>query len=212
VKQGVVVVGASGHAKVVIEILRAMGEEVDFCVGNEASPATCLGVSVLKGDAHLERLRERGYHRVFVAVGSNAVRARLGEAVQRLGFELVNAISPQALISPTARIGKGVAVMAGAVINADSLIDDLVIVNTGATIDHDCHIGAAVHIAPQCGLAGNVTVGEGSFLGIGCKVIPRVSIGTGVTVGAGGVVVNPLPDGTLAVGVPARPVERMDQR
>jgi UDP-perosamine 4-acetyltransferase len=211
VKQGVVLLGASGHAKVVIELFRAMGEQVDFCVGDEASAATCLGVPVLKGDAHLERLLERGYSRAFVAIGSNALRARLGEAVQRLGYELVSAISPQALVSPTARIGNGVAIMAGAVINAEAVIGDLAIVNTGATIDHDCQIGVAVHIAPQCGLAGNVTVGAGSFLGIGCKVIPRVSIGAGVTVGAGGVVVNPLPDGTLAVGVPARPVKRTDR-
>jgi UDP-perosamine 4-acetyltransferase len=212
VNEGVIVVGASGHAKVVIELLRAMGERVDYCVGGVGSPADCLGVPVLEGDLHLERLRERGHSRAFVAVGANALRARLGRAVQLLGYELINAISPQAVISPTARLGKGVAIMAGVVINADAVIEDLAIVNTGATIDHDCHIGAAVHIAPQCGLAGNVTVGDGSFLGIGCKVIPGVSIGADVTVGAGAVVVKPLPDAAIAVGVPARPVKRTDQR
>jgi len=212
VNHGIVVVGASGHAKVVIELLREMGAKVDFCVGEDGSPDSCLGVPVLKGDAHLERLREEGYSRAFVAVGSNEARARLGESVQRLGYELVNAISPRAVLSPTVRIGKGVAIMAGAVVNAESVIGDLAIVNTGATVDHDCQLGAAVHIAPQCGLAGNVTVGAGSFLGIGCKVIPRVRIGAGVTVGAGSVVVRPLPDGVLAMGVPARPVERPGRR
>jgi len=210
VKQGIIVLGASGHAKVVIELLREMGERVDFCVADKSG--TCLGVPVLEGDVHLERLRREGYSRAFVAVGSNAVRARLSDTVRRLGFDLVNAISPHAVISSSARIGKGVAIMAGAVVNAESVIDDLAIVNTGATIDHDCHIGVAVHVAPQCGLAGNVIVGRGTFLGIGCNVIPGVRIGAGVTVGAGAVVVKPLADGTLAVGMPATPVEQMGQR
>jgi UDP-perosamine 4-acetyltransferase len=94
--------------------------------------------------------------------------------------------------------------MAGVVINAESVIADLVIVNTGATIDHDCVIGLAAHIAPQSGLAGNVTVGSETFIGIGTKVIPGVCIGEHVMIGAGGVVISDLPDGVTAVGVPVR--------
>ena len=201
---GIIVIGARGHAKVVIEILRDMGERVDYCVGADDSPDVCLGVPVLKGDGNLKRLHSEGYRRAFVAVGANQIRQRLADTAERVGFDLVSAVHPRSLVSPSARLGAGVAVMAGVVINADSSIDDLVIVNTGASVDHDCRIGRAVHIAPHCALAGNVTVGAGSFLGVGCKVVPEVRIGQNVTVGAGGVVVSDIADGVTAMGIPAR--------
>lgn len=204
-KDGVIVLGDSGHAKVCIELLRAMGREVAYCVG-VGSADQCLGVPVLQGDSHLARLRAEGYQDLFVAVGANAVRRRLAAAAQAQGFRLVNAISPRAAISPSARLGQGIAIMAGAVLNADCAVGDLAIINTGATVDHDCRIGVAVHIAPQCGLAGTVTVGDETFLGIGCKVIPEIRIGHQVVVGAGGVIVRDLADGTRAAGVPAKPL------
>lgn len=210
-KDGVVVIGDSGHAKVCIELLHAMGTKIACCVGVTDGPVTCLGVPVLKGDDHLPRLRTQGYSQIFVAVGSNAVRKRLADTALDLGYNLVNAISPLSVVSPSARLGAGIAVMAGAVVNAETIIEDLAIINTGACIDHDCHIGKAVHIAPQCGLAGNVTVGAGSFLGIGCTVIPGVRIGENVTIGAGGVVVSDVASETRAVGVPAKPINMKER-
>lgn len=203
---GIVVIGASGHAKVCIELLQAMGHRVAYCVEATDGPATCVGIPVLKGDTHLAELRKQGYSQVFVAVGANRVRQRLANTAQSLGYSLVNAVSPLSIISPSAKLGKGVAVMAGVIVNAETIIGDLAIINTGACVDHDCHIGKAAHIAPQCGLAGNVTVGAGSFLGIGCKVTPEVTIGENVTIGAGGVVVSDIASETLAVGVPAKPI------
>jgi len=205
-KDEIVVIGDSGHAKVCIELLQAMGNRVACCVGVTDGPNTCVGVPVFKGDAHLVKLRTQGYLKVFVAVGANRARERLANTARELGYSLVNAISPQAVVSPSARLGKGIAVMAGAIVNAEAVIEDLAIINTGACIDHDCRIGKAAHIAPQCGLAGNVVVGPGSFLGIGCKVIPEVTIGENVTIGAGAVVVCDIPSETLAVGVPAKPI------
>jgi len=188
---------------VCIDLLRAMGESVAFCVG-ESADGRCLGVPVLEGDESIANLYEEGYRRAFVAVGSNTVRFRLGAAVVAQGYELVNAISPHAVLSPSVRIGRGVAVMAGVVVNADSEVGDLAIINTGATVDHDCRISEGVHIAPQCAIAGTVAIGRMSFLGIGTKVIPGVGIGTNVIVGAGGVVTGDIQDGVTAVGVPAR--------
>lgn len=206
-KDDIVVIGDSGHAKVCIEILYAMGRRVSCCVGVTDGPATCVGVSVLKGDAHLAKLRTQGYSKVFVAIGANGVRQRLAYTALALGYSLENAISPHSVVSPTARLGRGVAVMAGAIVNAETVIEDLAIINTGACVDHDCHIGKAVHIAPQCGLAGNVSVGAGSFLGIGCKVIPNICIGGNVTIGAGAVVVSHMASETRAVGVPAKSIK-----
>lgn len=201
-------VGAGGHAKVCIELLQAMGETVAYCIAGDDAPATCLGVPVLAGDDQLARLRADGYGRAFIAIGANRVRARLGAAATGLGYELVNAVSPRAVVSPSARLGRGVAIMAGVVINADAAIGDLAIINTGATVDHDSVIGAAAHIAPQSALAGNVSVGDGSFLGVGSKVIPGMTIGAGATVGAGGVVIRDIAAGVTAVGVPAKPITK----
>jgi UDP-perosamine 4-acetyltransferase len=205
--KGIVVVGAGGHAKVCIESLRAMGEQVDFCVGDPDSPESCVGVPVLIGDDNLARLRGEGHEKAFIAIGSNRLRERLAKLATGQGYRLVNAINPHAIISPSVKFGEGVAVMAGAVINAEALIESLAIINTGATIDHDCRIGRAVHIAPQCGLAGNVVVGEQAFLGIGARVIPEITIGANVTVGAGGVVVKDIESGKTVVGIPVRPIK-----
>ncbi len=207
-RSGIIIVGAGGHSKVCIELLRAMGESIAYCVGATDSPDNCLGVPILQGDANLSFLRSEGYSRVFVAVGSNRLRERLSALYIGLGYQFISAISPRAVISPSARLGRGVAVMPGAVINAESVIGDLSIINTGATVDHDCRIGQAVHIAPQCALAGNVTVGNQSFLGVGCKVIPEIRIGERVRVGAGAVVICDIESDATAVGVPARVLNR----
>ena len=204
---GVIVIGAGGHAKVCIEILRAAGFCVDYCIGRDDSPQSCLGIPVLIGDEHLATLAGRGYSRAFVAVGTNATRERLAEAAQALGYALLNAISPHAVISPSAKLGRGIAVMPGAVIQAEADIGDLVIINTGSTVDHDCTIQKATHIGPGCTLAGNVVVGPRCLLGAGATVIPGVSIGSDAVIGAGGVVTSNIAAGATAVGVPARVIK-----
>ncbi|MBA2653381.1 MAG: acetyltransferase [Tatlockia sp.] len=203
-KKGIIVVGAGGHAKVCIELLQASGEQVDYCIGDKDSLDLCLGIAVLKDDSYLKPLHEEGYSKLFVAIGSNRLRDKLAKLAIEHGYQLVNAISPQAIISPSASLETGIAIMAGAVINAEAKISALVIINTGATIDHDCQIGKAVHIAPQCALAGNVVVGSHSFLGIGSKVIPDLEIGENVTVGAGSLIISNIECGATVVGVPAR--------
>lgn len=200
----IIMVGAGGHAKVCIELLRAMGEKVSYCIGQEDSVNPCLAVPVLQGDSHLRTLREQGYSRLFIAIGSNSLRERLAETAVNEGYQLINAISPNAVISPSARLGQGIAIMAGVVINAEAVIGDLAIINTGATVDHDCQIGKAVHVAPQCALAGNVTVGRQTLIGAGATVIPEIKIGEKVNIGAGAVIIKDISSEATAVGVPAR--------
>lgn len=207
----VIVAGAGGHAKVAIEILRASGYPVEFCVGNDNSPAMCMGVPVLKGDEQLEQLRKKGYGKIFIAIGENTIRQTLAKIALKLNYQWVNAVSPYAIISPSASLGMGVAIMAGVVINADCFIGDLAIINTGAIVDHDCQIGEGAHIAPQCALAGNVTIGANAFLGVGCKVVPGVHIGDDATIGAGAVVIDNIPRRVVAVGVPAKVIKNKDE-
>lgn len=202
--EGVVIIGGGGHAKVVIEILRAAGETVASIVDADPTPREVLGVPVAGDDLALPGLRERGFSKLFVAVGDNRLRETLGRKARELGFALVNAVHPSAVVSPSARLGEGVAVMAGAVVNAESHIGDLAIVNTGAVVDHDCRLGAACHVGPASALAGAVSVGDRAFLGVGTRVIPGVTIGADTIVGAGGVVVRDLPAGVVAIGAPAK--------
>jgi UDP-perosamine 4-acetyltransferase len=201
---GVVIIGGGGHAKVVIESLRATGETIAAIVDADPTPRAVLGVPVVGDDLALAELKEQGLSKLFVAIGDNRLREKLGRKAREQGFSLVNAIHPSAVVSPSAILGEGVAVMAGVAINADSRIGDLAIVNTGAIVDHDCVLGAACHIGPATALAGGVTLGERAFLGVGARAIPSVTIGADTIVGAGGVVVRDLPDAVLAVGVPAK--------
>jgi UDP-perosamine 4-acetyltransferase len=202
----VVVLGASGQAKVVIDMLQDGGKvEIVGCTSH--SPAdvgnVILGIPVLGTDSVLPGLCAAGIRSVFVAVGDNRVRQRLIREVLSAGFKLISAISPRAVISRHAILGAGVAVMPGAVINASSEINDGAIVNTGATVDHDCVVGCCAHLAPGASLAGWVSIGEGAFLGNGVKVIPRASVGSWSIIGAGAVVVGTLPSHVTAVGAPA---------
>lgn len=202
--RGVVILGAAGHAKVVIEAFHAAGDAVALCIGTSLDPDLLLEVPVIRDEAELPRLRAQGFRRAFVAIGANKLREKLGRKLDELGFELVSIVHPRAWFSPSARLGRGVVIMAGAVVNACASIGDLSIINTGATVDHDCVIGRAAHVAPQCGLAGCVTVGDGAMLGVGTKVIPGIRIGSDATIGAGSVVVRDVNDRALVMGVPAR--------
>ncbi len=206
-----VVVGGGGHAKVILEILRAASPPWDIVgiVDADPDPRSVLGVPVLGRDSLLPSLRAEGVNAAFVAIGENELRQKLAISTQDLGFELVNAISPAATLSPSARLGRGVAIMAGAVINAAADIGDLSIINTGALIDHDVQVGEAAHIAPGCAIAGNVAIGERAFIGVGATVLPGISIGEDAMIGAAACVIHDIAARTTAVGVPARVISNV---
>jgi UDP-perosamine 4-acetyltransferase len=200
----VIVIGAGGHARVAIEILEEAGcYELAGCTG-EGGEEPSAGLPLLGDDAVLPQCYASGIRHAFVALGDNRARRDAMRMVTAAGFHLINAVSRRAAVSPRARLGQGVAVMAGAVVQANADIGEGAIVNTGASVDHDCRIGAWAHIAPGARLCGGVTIGEGALLGAGSSVTPGVAIGAWTVVGAGAAVVRSLPAGVTAVGVPAR--------
>ncbi len=200
----IVVIGAGGHSKVVIDAIQAAKTYDIAGVLSKGGETSILGVPVIGNDDLLNSLVNQGIQGAFVAIGDNKIRRKLFADVLASGLTPVNVIHPSAVIAPSVKLGRGVAVFANAVINVDSLIGYNVILNTGATIDHDALIGANVHIAPGCHLAGNVTIGDGTFLGIGTCVIPNIIIGENVITGAGTTIYRNVTDGSKIVSAGMR--------
>lgn len=212
--QQVVGLGAGGHAKVVIEILRAMGTWQ--IVGLLDSKSGLWGtkvfeIPVLGDDALLPQVRSQGVGFAFIGVGSvgdASVRRRIYEAVRQNGFQVVRAIHPSAVVSASSQMGEGVTLMAGAVVNASARLGNNVLINTGAIVEHDCVIEDHAHLATGARLAGAVRVGGAAHVGAGAVVRESLAIGQGAIVGAGAVVVKDVEPWTVVVGNPARVLQR----
>ena len=181
--------GASGHAKVIMDILKVNGINIDGLVDDNPALNELLGYPVYHQQYDLSPM--------IVSIGNNAIRKKI---VENLSVEFGQAIHPTAVVSSTAIIEEGTVVMQGAIIQACSRIGKHCIINTGASVDHECVIEDYVHISPHATLCGNVHVGEGSWVAAGTIVLPGIKIGKWSVVGAGSVVSKDVPDGVLAVG------------
>ncbi|MDP2318095.1 MAG: NeuD/PglB/VioB family sugar acetyltransferase [Acidobacteriota bacterium] len=205
----IVVAGAGGHGKVVLDALLASGLVPDDIVGfSDENPAVVgtvvMGYPVFAG---LEAIGLAGEVRVAMGIGGIAARRRCFERARTLGYEVISVIHPRAVIGRGCALGVGVVVMANVVINADTSIGDNVILNTASSVDHDCRIGNHVHLGPGVRIAGGVSIGDETLLGTGAIVIPGMSIGERSVVGAGAVVVRNIGPACVAVGVPARVIK-----
>lgn len=185
--------GASGHAKVVIDILESQQKIVHRLYDDNPHCKEILGKPVFKS----EDVVVEGP--LIISIGANRIRKQLSE---RYKVPFSTAIHFSALISPYSTIREGCVVMAGAIIEADATIGRHCIINTSASINHECEIGDFVHISPNATLCGNVKVGEGTWIGASTTVIPGIKIGKWCTIGAGSVVIRDIPDGVTAYGNP----------
>ncbi len=208
-----VIAGAGGHAQVLIETVRTQGRWIVAALTDPVIRGEVLGVSVVGDDDVLPELRSQGIAAALVGVGSvtrPTQRVRLFERLGELGFVLPAVSHVRATMSPTAELGDGAVVLAGAVVNAQAVLGQNVIVNTAAVVEHGCRIGDHAHIAPRAVLGGDVTLETEVHVGMGAVVLEGRTIGRGTVVGAGAVVHRDLPPNTLCVGVPAEPIRTLD--
>jgi sugar O-acyltransferase (sialic acid O-acetyltransferase NeuD family) len=194
-----IVYGASGHGKVIIDILESIGEPV-ITVWDDADKAAVWDYEVGRPFPDGMQISDK----MIISIGRNATRKKVAE---RLGSAVIFGKAIHATAHITKRvtiIGEGTVVMAGVIVNPDVRIGKHCIINTSASIDHDCVIGDYAHISPNVTLSGDVHIGEGTHVGSGASVIQGIKIGKWCTVGAGAVVIIDIPDYATAVGNPAR--------
>ncbi len=203
-----VIWGAAGHAKVVADIVRLQGEHeiCGFLDDHDPTPRDFCAARVLGGGDRLRDLRAEGVTHLVLGFGDGAARLRLAARARDLGYQLATAIHPGAVVASDVRLGPGSVVAAGAVVGPGTTVGENVIVNTLAGVAHDGTVGAGAHLCPGTSLGGWVVVEELAWVGIGATVRDRVRIGRGTVVGAGAVVLDDLPEGVVAYGVPARAV------
>ncbi|MGD2152847.1 MAG: acetyltransferase [Gemmatimonadales bacterium] len=201
----VIIYGAGGHGKVVLDALLRSGREIAGFVDDDPQRAGdhhCgYPVAAAPGDLDSPDAAD-----LVVAIGDAAGRQRATARVEELGYGLATAVHPTAVIADGVRLAPGAMVMAGAVVNPDVSIGRSTIINTGAIVDHDCTIGDFAHVGPGARLAGGVRVGARTLVGVGASAIPGVSIGADAVVAAGAVVVADVEDGMKVAGIPARPI------
>ncbi len=204
----VIIIGAGGHGRVVLDIIRAAGkyQPIGFIDNNQRLWGKYVdGLKVLGDFSKIEGLAdsfdELG---AIVAIGDCRIRRRFAEMLVSANIDLINAIHPSANIASTAILGNNVVIAAGAVVCAHCQIGNSVILNTGCIVDHESIISNSVHICPGAKLAGRVIVESGAFVGIGATVIQNIRIGTDAVIGAGAVVIKDVPSDVTVVGVPAR--------
>ena len=195
--------GASGHAKVIIDVAKSNDINIDYIIDDNKSIKDILHYPVVN---HIDN-KVLEIETVF-GIGNNSIRKKVSESFKgRIHKALFH---KSAIVSPYAKIDIGTVIMPNACVNADAVIGKHCIINTGATVEHDCVIGDFVHISPNSAVAGDVHIGEGTQIGIGASVIQGVSIGNWAVIGAGTVIINDIPDNAVVVGNPGRIIKYIE--
>jgi sugar O-acyltransferase (sialic acid O-acetyltransferase NeuD family) len=202
-KKEAIIIGYSGHAYVLIDVLMANKYSIYGYCEAQKKDFNPYSLSYV-GNENTETDLLRKYD-VFLGIGSNSLRSEIFEQLFKKGIKFPNIIHPNTIISPSSSIGNATVIMPSVVINALCKIGQGVICNTTSVIEHECIIDNFAHIAPGVVLAGKVSVGKNTFVGANSVVKQGIKIGSDVIVGAGSVVINDIPDGCIVYGNPAKP-------
>jgi sugar O-acyltransferase (sialic acid O-acetyltransferase NeuD family) len=201
--------GAGGISKIIHEILLSMGKQVKGVFDDDPPNAKLRDLPVRPGIGLAGRDKfPRPDAPVVISVGNNSRRAEIAKQLNALNTQYGTAIHTSVLVSPAAEVGPGTIILHGSIVQSGTRLGAHVLINTAASIDHDCILGDYSHVSPHGTLCGHVEVGEGSHIGAGAIIIQCVRIGKWCTVGAGAVVLHDVPDYTTVVGNPARVLKR----
>lgn len=207
-KRPVIILGAGGHGRVILDLL----QKLNYDVRGFSDPDQTLwgktidGVPVIGSDDKILNLDTDEIHLVLGVggTGDNSLRKHLFTFFSSRHYTLPSIVHPSAMIASNVIMGKGSIAMAGSVIQTGCRIGDNVIINTGSLVDHDCIIENHVHIAPGAVISGNVMIHNGSHVGTGATIIQNISIGEEALVAAGAVVVKDVAPRTRVMGIPAQ--------
>lgn len=199
-----IIIGYSGHAYVVLDILLSNNYEIKGYCDIEENKQNLYKLTYLGFENNPDNLETLRQHDVFICIGSNQIRKNLFEYFLSKNINCPSVAHPSSIISSSAEIMTGSVIMPGTIINAYARIGNGVICNSAAIIEHECVIGDYAHIAPGATLAGNVNVGKCVFIGANSVIKQGVNIGDGVTIGAGSVILKDVPDGVVVYGNPGR--------
>ena len=208
----IVMWGASDQARVNVYILRELGCEVVTLVDDTPDLVSAISEAPsLYGWKQLEpwlKNQDRETLGFIVAIGNpyGHIRCRIHDLLSNAGLTPVSLVNRTAKLCSSAKIGAGLQAMPDALVHNEAIIGRQCILNTRSLVEHDCVLEEGVEIGPGATLAGRVHVGANTWIGTGASVRPRIRIGSNSIIGAGAVVVSDIPDGVIAVGVPAKPM------
>ncbi len=203
----VIIIGAGDHAKVLLDILLEQNVNVIGLTDKSISKGTCIyGVPVIGDDSEILKYKTDEIELVngIGSVENTLIRQKVFSSLKEKSFFFRSVIHEASIVSKRAKLGEGVQLLAGAIVNIEAEIDDNTIINTKSSIDHGCVIGKHCHIAPGCSFSGCVRIGDCTHIGTGTSIIQGINIGKNVLIGAGSVVINDVSDNEKAFGVPAR--------
>jgi sugar O-acyltransferase (sialic acid O-acetyltransferase NeuD family) len=206
----IVIFGAGGHAKVVVDVVERQGRYViEAIFDDDKTKHVLLGYPVVH---ELEKVRQSGVTQGIIAIGNNWTRSAMVGRIRNMipDFAFITAVHPFTSLGRNVRIGEGTVVMAGCCINPDTLIGKHCIVNTRASLDHENVVNDFANVSPGATTGGKVTLGEYCFIGLGAAIIQKVTVGAHSIVGAGAVVVKSVPEKVLAFGNPCRTIRPID--
>ncbi len=212
----VVIVGASGHAKVCIDILERSGgyEIIGLLDSLKPKGLNVFGYPIL-GDFSVipDLLENNSGLEFFVAIGDNWIRHQVVQSLKKFHPKaiFVNAIHPDAIIGKGVELGNGVMIMAGSIINADSILGDFTIVNTRSSVGHESILNKFSSLAPNCTLGGNVEVGEYSAISLSSTILNGRKIGKHTIVGAGSLLTKDAEKFAVYYGVPAKFIRQREK-
>ncbi len=201
-KPYILIFGAGGHAKTIMEMVVQIGRYkiAGIVDDNIAAGTQVMGIRVVGTRSILPMLLEQGVKLAANGVGGITdinIRVRIFEYLRNSGFSFPSLIHPRAMVEPSAKVGDGVQVFAGAYVGSEAELLPMCMVNTNAVISHDCKIGTYTHIAPGALLAGGVQVGDRTLIGMGVTTAIGIKIGSAVRIGNGATMLADVPDRTI---------------